>query len=71
MKVIFTSPFLTIDLVITLGVKVVLTTVFQTIAKLPVNCYRRLKFDKEQKIKRSIENHFLFRTFMLKKRVFI
>jgi hypothetical protein len=34
MKVLFTHPFLIIDLVITLGSKVVLTMVFQTIAKL-------------------------------------
>jgi len=34
MKVLFTHPFLTIDLVITLGSKIVLTMVFQTIPKL-------------------------------------
>jgi len=34
MKVLFTHFFLTIDLVITLSSKIVLTMVFQTIAKL-------------------------------------
>jgi len=34
MKVLFTHPFLTIDLVITLDSNVVLILIFQTIAKL-------------------------------------